>query len=88
MAKSLRMPLMEDILRRRVNTPALAQIDESERWQHVAGAFVLQRRLPPAALRVWLVDDVVTSGATVRAALDAVSPEGAFAGVLSLCRAR
>jgi ComF family protein len=86
--RSLRLPLMGDILQRQRNTPALAQIDEAARWQHVAGAFALRRRPPAPPVRMWLVDDVITSGSTVRATQDALSVDALCAGVLSLCRAR
>jgi ComF family protein len=55
-------------LERRRSTDQQARLDRAERADNVLGAFAL--RLPMAGGRVILVDDVVTTGATVRACLD------------------
>jgi len=84
-AARLRLEVWDDVLERRRATPPLAQIDESLRWEVVRGAFRARRRPPSGPL--WLVDDVVTSGATVRAAQQALRGTAQLVGVLSLCRA-
>jgi ComF family protein len=87
MARRLRLPVVLDALERHRATPPLAQIAEDQRWRSVAGAFRARRRLPDPSVCVWLVDDVVTSGATVRAAAAALGDSARVTGVLSLCRA-
>jgi ComF family protein len=87
LARRLRLPVVGDALVRRRATPALAQIAADERWRHVDGAFAGRRRLPGPPVRVWLVDDVVTSGSTVRAAAAALGGDACITGVLSLCHA-
>ena len=79
-----------EVLVRHRATPPLAQVQEDRRWALVSGAFEQSRPLPPAPTRIWLLDDVVTSGSTVRAAAAALAatggPAGRLAGVLTLCR--
>jgi len=86
--RRLLIPVISGVLQRRSDTPALAQLDEARRWDQVAGAFVCRRGLPLPPVDVWLVDDVVTTGATIRAARQALQASNhELAGVLTLCRA-
>jgi predicted amidophosphoribosyltransferase len=58
-------------LERRHDTPPLARLPHAERAASVRDAFLASAR-PPSGARVVLVDDVVTTGATSRAALAAL----------------
>lgn len=62
-------------LERRLDTRSQAQLPRRERLRNVAGAFVA--RVPLRGARVVLVDDVMTTGATLRACAEAVSDAGA-----------
>jgi ComF family protein len=77
------------LLRRTRDTPAQGVWGPRSRTSNVDHAFapaLLRRRAPPA--RLWLVDDVVTSGATVAACARALRALGAReVGVLALARA-
>lgn len=76
LARHLRVPLCGDLLQRARNTaPQSRQQHASERHANLRGAFAAPRR---AAMpeHVALVDDVMTTGATLRAAAQALHDAG------------
>lgn len=62
-ARRLGVPLAADLCERRHNTPHQFSLPAGRRRANVRNAFVLRR--PPPAKHVALIDDVVTTGATV-----------------------
>jgi ComF family protein len=62
LARSLRIPLRNDLCRRRRHTPPQTSRDGDDRRLAMRGAFVARRS--PAGLRIAVVDDVVTTGST------------------------
>lgn len=70
-AAALRLPCWYEGLERRRETVQLARLDAKSRSAAVEGAFVAARRLEGRT--VLLVDDVHTTGATLRAAASAVA---------------
>jgi ComF family protein len=72
------------------DTPSQTGLGRQARRRNLAGAFAC-RRLPARASdvpqRVWLVDDVVTTGATLQSAARCLHEAGARQ-VLALCAAR
>ncbi len=82
-------PAAPDLLRRRRDTPPQGHLSRAARQRNVAGAFALapawRDRL--AGRRVLLVDDVMTTGATLDAAAQVLTRAGA-AGVDVLTLAR
>ena len=79
------LPVDLDVLRRLVHTPAATQLDRAARAQALHGAFAATRRLE--GLRIGLVDDVMTTGATMHAAAHALKAAGA-AEVIGLAALR
>lgn len=57
--------LVVDLLRRRCDTPPLGHLSPAARREQVAGAFTVARARAVAGRRVLVVDDVMTSGATL-----------------------
>jgi ComF family protein len=74
-AAELGIPLHVHGIRRRKATASQSTLRLAERRANVAGAFAVQRTY--AGLRVALVDDVITTGATVNALAAAVRSAGA-----------
>lgn len=78
-AKHLGLPVCSDLLTRRRYTPMMQNMGAQARFANVEGAFIAtpRRRLHMAGRHVLLVDDVMTSGATLAAATAACLAGGA-----------
>lgn len=80
------IPAREGLLVRTRDTRTQTALGPSDRWTNVAGAFAARERLP--GQRVALVDDVLTTGATLAACAAALSSSGAMTvGALTFARA-
>jgi ComF family protein len=84
-SEALGIPLMADALLRTKTTPPQVGKNAAERKKFPSDAFKAPHKLPP--LRIVLVDDVVTTGATASAASGALLDAGAST-VVALCFAR
>lgn len=84
-ARALEVPLAPRLLRRRSDTPRQAALDRPTRLVNVRDAFVA--RAPTQGRRVLLIDDVRTTGATLRACAAVLRGAGA-SRVLTLALAR
>lgn len=83
------VPVVHDLLARRRRTPGQGGLSRVQRRRNVAGAFVVRprHRQRLAGRRVLLVDDVMTTGATVDACARTLRRAGAAAvDVLTLAR--
>lgn len=63
----IEVPLMENALVRKKNTKQLAHIGIDERWKEIENAFEVNPILENSSKNFLLVDDVITTGATLNA---------------------
>ncbi len=76
-----------DCLYRYRETISQTTLERSRRWENMAGAFRLKRRFDVTGLRLLIVDDVFTTGATVNACAQALAHAGAVRlAVLTVAR--
>jgi ComF family protein len=81
-------PVAPDWLIRRRRTPSQGRLGAASRERNVRGAFRLRPGLSVAGKNLVIVDDVLTSGATVNECARVLRREGAASvGVLTLARA-
>ncbi len=85
--KEVKKPVAVDLLIRRRATDSQGHRNKKERRENVVGAFVLKKGADVAGKNVVLVDDVLTSGATVSECARVLLKAGA-AGVYVLTLAR
>jgi ComF family protein len=87
LGKGTWVPLSEALRKRRLGPPQAGSASAEERRRNVAGAFEVSRPGEVAGLRVLLVDDVATTGATLDACALALFAAGA-SDVLAITLAR
>ena len=61
------MPVISDVLFRKISTPSQTDRSRIERWENVSEAFDLHDQQPLQGKHILLVDDVVTTGSTLLA---------------------
>jgi predicted amidophosphoribosyltransferase len=77
LAAQLALPYRPGWLVRTRPTPSQVAQTPTERWANVRGAFRVGRFCRPRGVRVLLVDDVLTTGATADAAASVLAAAGA-----------
>ncbi|MCC6349934.1 MAG: ComF family protein [Candidatus Eisenbacteria bacterium] len=88
LAEAIGVPHLPDALRRVRATAPQARLGPAARRANLAGAFAIERPSWLRGRRVLLVDDVVTTGATLDAALSALHDAGAIAAAVALAWAQ
>lgn len=86
-ASTLSCPLDEKLLRRRRQTATQTRLDAEARQRNVSGAFGLAKGRPCEGLAFLLLDDVITTGATMDACARVLKAAGAaWVGGLAVSR--
>lgn len=75
--RALGIPARQDLLHRIRNTPSQTGLRREQRWTNVAGAFAVEPGISLHGKRILIVDDVATTGATLRACALALQEAGA-----------
>jgi len=83
LARRLKIPLKPHLLIRTKSRPPQLLLSRSQRWETVRGAYATPKGCGVDKLRILLVDDVLTTGATLDACARALKKAGA-AQVLAL----
>jgi ComF family protein len=87
LGRALKVPVLEHALRRTRETRSQTRLTPAERWKNVAGAFAADAG-DLGGRRVAVVDDVMTTGATLGAAATALAQQGpASIGAVTFARA-
>jgi ComF family protein len=88
MAESLQAPVLKDVIIRSQHTDTQTKKDRIERWQNMEGKFVLVKPEAIMNKNVLLVDDVVTTGATLEACgAELLKAENVKLSIATLCYA-
>lgn len=67
------IPILTNLLYRRKYTSSQINMSMGVKWENAHGTFALRKRFPTDTLHgkhIWIVDDVLTSGATAEACFD------------------
>ncbi len=88
MAESLQVPVLKDVVIRSQHTDTQTQKGRIERWQNMEGKFVLAKPEAISNKNVLLIDDVVTTGATLEACgAELLKAENVRLSIAALCYA-
>ncbi|HJU45392.1 MAG TPA: ComF family protein [Chitinophagaceae bacterium] len=88
LAEAMGIPILKNIVIRTHNTETQTKKNRIERWQNIEGKFELKRSDAIAGKHVLLVDDVITTGATLEACGSELMKAGCSSvSVATLCYA-
>lgn len=87
-ASALKIPLHSNILFRTQNTESQTKKHRMERWQNMEGKFEVRDKALIAGKHILLIDDVVTTGATLEASAQILVDSGATVSIAVLAFAR
>ena len=88
MAESLQVPVLKDVVIRSQHTDTQTQKGRIERWQNMEGKFVLAKPEAISNKNILLIDDVVTTGATLEACgAELLKAENVRLSIAALCYA-
>lgn len=73
-SRAVALPLLTDALVRVVNNATQTRRSAAERLRNVEGIFALKQSVPLQDCHILLVDDILTTGATLKACIRALTP--------------
>lgn len=88
MAESLQVPVLKDVVIRSQHTDTQTKKGRIERWQNMEGKFILAKPESISNKNLLLVDDVITTGATLEACgAELLKAEKVRLSIAALCYA-
>ena len=86
MAKTMNIPVLDKVITRPQHTETQTKRGRIERWKNMEGKFILSNPEAIHNKHIMLVDDVVTTGATLEASgNELLKAEGVRVSVATLC---
>ena len=76
-SKFLNIPLINDILFKIKETPPQVELSEKEREENIKGVFIIRNRKKISGKKILLVDDVYTTGSTMKECAQLLKKAGA-----------
>lgn len=71
------IPLVRTLVKKKNVVPQSGTAQASDRWKNIKGAYALRRRADAEGKRILLVDDIITTGATLEEASSVLRGAGA-----------
>lgn len=88
MAECMHIPVLKEVVKRSQHTDTQTQKGRIERWQNMEGKFVLSDPHAISNKHVLLVDDVITTGATLEACgIELLKADNVKLSIATLCYA-
>jgi len=88
LARALKSEFRPDLLLKKKSTPPQVGLSQAQRKANLDGVFILADKQELAGKRILLIDDVITTGTTVRKCAALLSQSGARVSALTLAQSR